>query len=98
MKALEAQYEHGVLRPSENLGLRPGERVDIMVHRRADRSRWDLARLAQLSDEEIALAEQGLDEWSAELDAENRLCGEPSFGGQTLETTDLANRRAVGRL
>lgn len=72
MKALEAQYEDGVLRPAENLGLRPGERVDIIVHRRADRSRWDLARLARQSEDEAMLSEQGLGEWAAALDAEDQ--------------------------
>ena len=70
---VEAQYENGVLRPSERLGLRPGERVNIMVVRRPDPGRWDLARLAKTSDkDDLALAEQGLAEWASALEAEDR--------------------------
>lgn len=72
VKALVAQYENGVLRPSEQLALRPGERVNIIVIRRPDRRRWDLARLSRSSEEESALSEQGLSEWAANLDAEDR--------------------------
>ena len=73
VKALEAQYENGVLRLSDKLALRPGERVSIIVIRRMDQSRWDLARLARKSDEETTLTEQGLVEWTRALDAEDQI-------------------------
>jgi hypothetical protein len=42
----------------------------LIVVRRADPSRWDLARLAKTTKEEdLGLAEQGLAEWAGELDA-----------------------------
>ena len=69
VRVVEAQYEDGVLRPAERLGLRPGERVNLIVVRRPDPSRWDLARLATAAKgEDRALAEQGLAEWATELD------------------------------
>jgi len=73
VKSLEAQYDHGVLRPSEKLALRPGERVNIIVIRRPDQSRWDLARIARKSGDEVNLTEQGLVEWAKELDAEEEI-------------------------
>ena len=73
VRLVEAQYENGVLRPSEQLGLRSGERVNIIVVRRPDPGRWDLPRLAKTGDEDdIALAEQGLAEWTSALEAEDR--------------------------
>jgi predicted DNA-binding antitoxin AbrB/MazE fold protein len=73
VRLVEAQYEDGVLRPSGQLGLRPGERVNIIVVRRSESSRWDLARLAKTENEaDLALAEQGLAEWANALDAEDR--------------------------
>ena len=70
VRVVQAQYEDGVLRPAERLGLRPGEQVSLIVVRRPDPSRWDLARLAKTANEEdLGLAEQGLAEWVAELDA-----------------------------
>jgi predicted DNA-binding antitoxin AbrB/MazE fold protein len=73
VRVVEAQYEDGVLRPAERLGLRPGERVNLIVVRRPDPSRWDLARLAKtVKDEDRDLAEQGLAEWATELDAAER--------------------------
>ena len=73
VRVVEAQYENGVLRPAERLGLRPGEQVSLIVMRRPDPSRWDYARLAKtMNEEDLALAEQGLAEWAAELDATER--------------------------
>ncbi len=73
MRIVEARYEDGVLRPAERLGLRAGERVNLIVVRRADARRWDLSRLATTSGEEDrTLAEQGLAEWAKDLDAGER--------------------------
>ena len=73
MRVVQAQYEDGVLRPAERLGLRPGEQVSLIVVRRPDPSRWDLARLANTANgEDAGLAEQGLAEWAGELDATER--------------------------
>ena len=73
MRVVEAQYEDGVLRPAQLLDLRPGEQVSLIVVRRPDPSRWDLARLVKASNEEdLALAEHGLTEWAGELDATER--------------------------
>ena len=73
VRVVEAQYEDGVLRPAQRLGLRPGEQVGLIVVRRPDPSRWDLARLVKAGNrEDLALAEQGLTEWSGELDATER--------------------------
>ena len=47
VRLVEAQYEDGVLRPAERLSLRSGERVNLIVVRRPDPGRWDLARLAR---------------------------------------------------
>ncbi len=70
VRLVEAQYEDGVLRPVERLGLRSGERVSLMVVRRADPSRWDLARLSSASNQEdLSLSEQGLEAWASSLDA-----------------------------
>ena len=70
MRPIEAQYQDGILRPSEQLSLLPGERVNLIVVRRPDPSRWDLARLAMTSaDEDLGLAEQGLAEWEVSLDS-----------------------------
>jgi predicted DNA-binding antitoxin AbrB/MazE fold protein len=73
MRLVEAQYENGVLRPLERLGLRSGERVNIIVVRRPDPGRWDLGRLAKTGNgDDLALAEQGLSEWASELEAKDR--------------------------
>ena len=62
-----------MLRPAGRLGLRPGERVNLIVVRRPDPNRWDLAKLAKTANgDDIALAEQGLAEWAAELEAKER--------------------------
>jgi len=73
VRLVEAQYDNGVLRPAENLGLRPGERVNLIVVRRADPGRWDLARLSSTSNEDdVLLSEQGLAEWENSLDGTER--------------------------
>ena len=73
MRIVEARFEDGVLRPAERLGLRAGERVNLIVVRRADARRWDLTRLATTSGaEDLTLAEQGLAEWAKNLDAGER--------------------------
>ena len=72
MRLVEARYEKGLLKPTEPLALRPGERVNLIVVRQADPSRWNLDRLANSgTTEELALAEQGLSDWAAKLDQED---------------------------
>jgi predicted DNA-binding antitoxin AbrB/MazE fold protein len=71
MRPVEALYENGLLRPAKPLNLRPGERVGVIVVRQADPSRWDLARLAATSTEDVELATAGLDGWAANLDHED---------------------------
>lgn len=69
VRVVEAQYVDGVLRPIERLGLRQGERVNLIVVRRPDPSRWDLAKLAKIqSAEDLDLTEQGLADWADDLD------------------------------
>ena len=73
MRIIEAQYDGGVLRPVAELGLRPCERVKLIVVRNPDPSRRDLARLAETANgEDHALAELSLAEWAGELDATER--------------------------
>jgi len=73
MRLVEAQYESGLLRPTRPLALRPGERVRLIVVRKPDPKRWDMARLAKTcTADESALTEQGLGNWSAKLDEEDR--------------------------
>ena len=72
MRPVDALYENGLLRPVSPLPLRSGERVALIVVRRPDASRWNFARLASHGDDDLALAEAGLDEWAAALDREDR--------------------------
>jgi len=72
MRVIEARYEAGLLKPETPLALAPGELVGLIVVRHPDPRRWDLARLARCSEEDQALAEQGLGEWAAALEAEDR--------------------------
>ena len=73
LRLVEAYYEDGVLRPTERLGLRPGERVKLIVMRRPDPTRWHLARLAETGNgDDLPLAEQGLAEWASSLEATER--------------------------
>lgn len=69
---IDADFEDGVLRPVKPLSLRPGERVRLIVIRKADPSRWDLARLGAHADEDLELAGAGLDDWAEALDAQDR--------------------------
>ena len=73
MEIIEAEFENGVLRPMRRLSLRPGERVGIVVVRRPDPARWDLDRLSKAATGDAkALAEEGLGDWAATLDREDR--------------------------
>jgi predicted DNA-binding antitoxin AbrB/MazE fold protein len=72
MRPVEALYENGTLKPAKPLNLRQGERVAVIVVRQPDASRWDLARLAALPNEDEDLASQGLDGWTGTLDHEDR--------------------------
>lgn len=72
MRTVEALYENGLLRPAKPLNLRPGERVGLILVRRPDPSRWDLARLGACFGEDEELANAGLDDWSADLDREDQ--------------------------
>lgn len=71
MRPVEAKYEGGLLRPAEPLPLRPGESVTLIVVRRPDPARWDMARLAASAAEDEELARTGLEEWADELDRED---------------------------
>ena len=73
MEIIEAEFENGVLRPMHRLPLRSGERVGIVVVRRPDPARWDLVRLSKIAaTHDKALAEEGLGDWAAALDREDR--------------------------
>ncbi len=72
MKPIEAEYSDGVLKPSQRLDLRQGEHVSVIVLRHPDPARWDLNRLANTGEEEdLALADQGIDEWCEMLAEED---------------------------
>ena len=73
MEIIEAEFEDGVLRPVRPLSLRPGERVGIVVVRRPDPARWDLARLSKgAARDDEQLTEQGLGDWADTLDREDQ--------------------------
>jgi predicted DNA-binding antitoxin AbrB/MazE fold protein len=73
MRLIEAHYEKGLLKPTQPLALRPGESVSLIVVRHPDPKRWDLNRFAKTgSVEDSSLTEQGLAEWAATLDKEDR--------------------------
>lgn len=72
MRPVEARYEDGVLKPTEALPLRSGERVGVVVLRLPDPKRWDLARLARVTPEDEELASAGLHDWADALDREDR--------------------------
>ena len=72
MSPIEALYENGVLRPTSPLALRSGERVALIVVRRSEAARWDAARLTAHAEEDLALAEAGLEEWAVALEREDR--------------------------
>jgi predicted DNA-binding antitoxin AbrB/MazE fold protein len=71
MTVVRARYENGNLVPARALPLAPGEDVSIVVLRVSRAARWDLSRLAALSDEEEFLSEAGLRDWADSLDAED---------------------------
>ena len=73
MRAIEAQFEDGLLKPTEPLPLRPEERVRLIVLRRPDPKRWDLHKLAATTDEDLELTEAGLDWWAEQLDSEDKV-------------------------
>jgi predicted RNA binding protein YcfA (HicA-like mRNA interferase family) len=61
-----------LVRIARKTGLRPGERVALIAVRHPDPKRWDLERLAKSgTEEDRALAEQGLAEWTDALDRED---------------------------
>jgi predicted DNA-binding antitoxin AbrB/MazE fold protein len=73
VRVIEARYEEGVLRPQEPLALRSGELVNLIVVRRPDPKRWDLKGIQSGgAAEDLALAEEGLDDWADVLDREDR--------------------------
>ena len=72
MRAVEARYEDGLLKPVAPLALRSGERVGVIVVRFPDPKRWNLERLARTSrTEESALTEAGLGDWADALAEED---------------------------
>jgi len=72
MAGIAARFDNGVLRPLRPLALRQGERVEVIVIRRGDPARWDLDRLGAAPDEDLQLAEAGLDVWSEALESDDR--------------------------
>lgn len=72
MELIEAEFSDGVLRPMRRLRLRPGERVGVVVVRRPDPARWDIARLSKINGDEDVLTEAGLAEWETALIREDR--------------------------
>jgi hypothetical protein len=68
----------------------------IIVIRRADASRWDVGRLAAHGDDDLALAEAGLDEWAAALDRKDR--GIRPLTHEERAELDLAPDEALGRI
>ena len=71
MKLLQARYEHGVLHPTEELPLPSGSMVNLRVVTSSDRSRWNLTRYAEGGNEDLTLANAGIEEWKQSLDAED---------------------------
>ncbi len=73
MRPIEAVYEDGLLKPETPLALKQGERVSLFIVRHSDPKRWDLERLAKGGlEEDLTLAMQGLAEWAAALDTQDR--------------------------
>lgn len=72
VKPVEASYENGLLRPAKPLPLAEGEQVRLLVVRKSNPTRWDIKKIAALSDaEDLDLAEAGLDDWASALEAED---------------------------
>ena len=72
MRPVEARYEDGLLKPTQPLKLRQGEKVGVIVVRHPDPARWDLKRLAHAASEDETLAASGLDAWADALETEDR--------------------------
>ena len=76
MASYPAQYEDGAFRLSSPLPLRRGERVQLIVSRCPDPTRWNFDRLANAREnsqhEDETLSKTGLDSWVQELDGEDR--------------------------
>jgi hypothetical protein len=71
MRPLGALYENRLLRPVSPLPPRSGQHVAAIVVRQPGPYRWDFTRLAAHGNDDLALAEAGLDEWLAALDDED---------------------------
>ena len=72
MQPIDAEFRDGVLKPAKPLHLRPGERVRLVVIRKADPLRWNLDRLAQTNgDEDRSLSESGIGAWRMDLKHED---------------------------
>lgn len=71
MRAIEAEFENGFLKLTQPLPLRPGERVSLVVLRKADPQRWNLQKLAVTTHEDDELARAGLGEWVEQLESED---------------------------
>lgn len=72
MRPVEARYEDGILKLEKPLPLRPGECVGIILIRRPDPARWDLARIAAVAgNEDVELSTSGLDDWTENLHRED---------------------------
>lgn len=72
MAGIAARFENGVLHPLRPLTLRQGEQVEVIVIRRGDAARWDLDKLAAAPDEDLELAEAGLEAWTEGLESQDR--------------------------
>jgi len=70
MRAVEARYEDGLLKPVARLALRSGERVGVIVVRFPDPKRWDLERLSRTSRTEEAALALATDEALGRMDPE----------------------------
>lgn len=93
MRAIEARYEEGLLKPETSLPLTSGERVALIVVRHPDPRRWDLERLARsVVGEDREFAEQGLAEWAGALDREvkRRCLSEPLGKRDAVAVTTVA--------
>jgi predicted DNA-binding antitoxin AbrB/MazE fold protein len=72
VKPVEASYENGLLRPAKPLPLGEGEHVRLIIARKPDPTRWDIDKIAAAArEEDVELAGAGLEQWAADLDAED---------------------------
>jgi len=60
MQLIEAAFSEGVPRPMRRLRLRRGEPVGVVVARRPDPTRWDVARLSIVKPDDGPLTEASL--------------------------------------